>query len=77
MMNPINYGAEYFKEAEQFFSKACMDLYLSSDQERTRVEIAQRLQRWREQWQTSEKFQFCPLITAVEMMLAHQYERGR
>lgn len=73
MDSPFNYGLEYFREAEQTYSRLRFDLYMCNtpaDKEAFATKTAHEIQTWRERWLADHKAQgFTALCTAVELMI--------
>lgn len=69
--NPFENGSEYFERAAKVYSSAVLDLFTAKNSEQTQTEIAQKIAAWREEWSHKGKWQYLPLVTAVELMVAH------
>ncbi len=69
--NPFDNGSEYFDRAAKFYSSAVLDLFTSNNSEQKQREIAQKIAAWRDEWSRAGKWQYLPLTTAVELMVAH------
>lgn len=69
--NPLDNGSEYFERASKVYASAVLDLYVSNCGAEKQAEIAQKIADWREEWSRKGKWKYLPLVTAVELMVAH------
>ena len=80
MATLFNHGSEFFREAEQMYSKFCFDLFMlntAKEKEAFATETAHKIQEWRDRWSRDPKASpYLPLITAVDFISSRKINEG-